>query len=118
MGYTILVVEDEQDIREVLKEILEFEDHRVFTSSNGKEALETLKKIPKPDIILLDLMMPIMNGWEFLEVKHQTAALSKIPVIVLSAATGKAAPPHISAYMKKPIQLDSLLSLIKEHVAA
>ncbi|MEO5970088.1 MAG: response regulator [Bdellovibrionia bacterium] len=68
---SILVVEDEESIRENFQLLLELEGYSVFTASNGKESLRILKTIEKPCLILLDLLMPVMNGMEFLEAKSQ-----------------------------------------------
>jgi CheY-like chemotaxis protein len=61
----ILLIEDESDIRTILKDALEWEGYRVYTASNGREGMEILLGMPAPSLILLDLMMPVMNGWEF-----------------------------------------------------
>jgi CheY-like chemotaxis protein len=81
----VLVVEDEDVIRETFGLALELEGYKVFTAANGKEALDLLSKIPAPCLILLDLMMPVMNGWEFIEAVQKDASLSTIPVVVVTA---------------------------------
>src|SRR5690606_13804277 len=79
----ILVVEDDQDIRESVVEILEDEGHRVSAAADGREALERLQRAqPRPDLILLDLMMPVMNGFQFREEQLKRPELAGIPVVV------------------------------------
>src|SRR3712207_6404701 len=89
----LLVVEDDQDIRETLQQALELEGYQVSTAGNGKEALDILHLADppsRPHLILLDLMMPIMDGWEFLEKARSTNLLSGIPVVIVSAAGERA----------------------------
>jgi CheY-like chemotaxis protein len=112
---TILLVEDDYDIRQTLKEVLELEGYSVVPASNGKEAIQTLEQIEKPSLILLDLMMPIMTGWEFLEAQQGDLRFADVPVIVVSAAGDKAKSAKAQAFVKKPIEVDSLLSLIELH---
>jgi CheY-like chemotaxis protein len=114
----ILLVEDDADIRTTLKEVLELEGYEVVTAGNGKEAFETLQKMKdSPRLILLDLMMPIMNGWEFLEAQQATAVLASIPVVVVSAAGDKAKSAKAQGFVKKPIEVDGLLKMIKQYCA-
>jgi CheY-like chemotaxis protein len=111
----VLVVEDEELIRENLQLLLELEGYSVFTASNGQEGLEQLRKIPHPCLILLDLLMPVMNGMEFLAAKAQEDAVASIPVCVVS---GVADPPHISgitAFVKKPVEFNQLLEFVKRY---
>ncbi|MDR3605809.1 MAG: response regulator [Oligoflexia bacterium] len=112
---TVLLVEDDDDIRNTLQEVLELEGYSVVPASNGQQALDTLAKIKKPSLILLDLMMPVMTGWEFLEVKQKDINVSDVPVIVFSAAGDRAKIENIKAFVKKPIEVDTLLNLIELH---
>ena len=112
---SILVIEDNIEIRESLKLALEMEGFNVFTADNGKDGLEKLSNIPTPCVILLDLMMPVMNGWEFIEVISKDIMLSTIPIIVVSAFGEKNTNPKPSAYIQKPIDLDALLSAVSKH---
>src|SRR5690606_28206772 len=82
---TILVVEDDADIREVLREVLEVEGFTVRTADNGKVGLEALEEIGRPCLILLDLMMPVMNGLEFLAALRARSAPRSPPVVIVSA---------------------------------
>src|SRR5258706_14472013 len=82
---TILLIEDDPDIREELADVLDARGYHVLVAANGKAGLDLLATMESPCLILLDLMMPVMHGWEFLEAKAKTAALSEIPVVILSA---------------------------------
>ena len=113
---TVLIVEDDLDTREMLGRFLELEGFRVETAENGREALERLEAGPRACVILLDLMMPVMDGWQFRREQIRRAALAKIPVIVVSAA-GRERFEHIeaNAYLSKPVDLEELLARIDEY---
>ncbi len=112
-GRSLLVIEDDSDIREALDGLLSMEGFRVTGCSNGREALEWLRISPKPDLILLDLMMPIMDGWQFRVVQKDDPELATIPVLALSAdSTAKAAAIDAEAYLKKPVDYDTLIATI------
>jgi len=109
----VLVVEDEHDIRETLREILEMEGYRVRCASNGKEALDALAEMPRPRLILLDLMMPVMSGYELLQALHANDDLSTIPVTVVSAVGDRLAPGATrAAVLRKPVDLETLLHAV------
>ena len=110
----ILVVDDDPDIREALCELLEDEGYRAVSASNGKEALVYLSSKERPCIILLDLMMPIMDGWEFRRLQKNDARWSKIPVVVITAA-GKQGAGSIAAerVLAKPLRVESVLEAIE-----
>jgi len=118
--HQILIVEDESDIRDGLREFLEGEGHKVDTASNGREALNVLHSAGRPCVILLDLFMPVMDGYEFLrEVDTATAP----PIVVISAAPRgstilESALPLSRGYLKKPLELDAVLRMIEEHCHA
>jgi CheY-like chemotaxis protein len=85
-------------------------------ASNGKEALAVSKDMGnRPCLILLDLMMPVMNGWEFLEQRTGTVSLASIPVAVLSAITDRSKIPEANDYLRKPIKLDALLEVVEAY---
>lgn len=114
---SILIVEDDYDIRVTLAEILEGEGYAVNGVSNGAEALAFLQTHPHPCLILLDLMMPVMNGWQFRIEQKQNPDLRTIPVVVISADSNirdKAASIEASGFVSKPIDLDELLSQVKK----
>lgn len=106
----ILVVDDDENIRAVLQAALEMDGHVVSTARNGQEALASLASEPIPDLILLDLMMPVMNGWDFLAILRGSPSWSTIPVIVISAVPDPALPyPQVRGMLRKPMDLGALL---------
>jgi len=117
MSRKILVVEDDDEIRDALREILEDEGFTPMVAQNGRIALNLLETEPKPRVILLDLMMPVLNGWEFLEIQKKTEDLSKIPTIVLSAVAERQLPAGTVA-LRKPLNLNELLSLLNSCFSA
>ncbi len=118
-GRTLLVIEDDADIREALDGLLSMEGFCVAGCSNGREALEWLRDSPKPDVILLDLMMPVMDGWQFRVAQKEDPELSTIPVLALSAdATAKAAAIDADAYLRKPVDYETLVDTIDRLLVA
>lgn len=117
---TILIVEDDPDIRDALRDVLELDGYEVVEASNGKEGLERLGSIVRPCVILLDLMMPVMSGGEFLAVLRDTDVLATIPVVVVSAWPVEAGHvrEHMQGFVKKPVSLDALLSLVERFCKA
>jgi CheY-like chemotaxis protein len=114
----VLIVEDDNDVREALVEVLTFEGYRVATATNGLDAIEQLRRDGPPDLILLDLMMPVMDGRQFRAAQVKEAAFADVPVIVISAdgqVDQKIAGLGISAYLRKPIEVEDLLDLISRH---
>ena len=113
MNPTVFIVEDDLDTREMLARFLELEGFRVESAENGKAALERLESGTRACVILLDLMMPVMDGWQFRQAQVQDAALARIPVIVVSAA-GRDRIERIDAdaYLSKPVDLDELLACL------
>ncbi|MFP5384896.1 MAG: response regulator [Bacteriovoracia bacterium] len=110
-----LVIEDDEAIRESLKLLLEFEGYTVYTASNGKEGLEILKEIPRPCIIFLDLMMPVMNGWDFIETIEKDVVLAKIPVVIVSAFADSGKSLHVKGIVKKPIDINVLMKIANQY---
>lgn len=112
---SILVVDDDPGIRDALQDVLELENYRVFTADNGKNALNLLDQV-RPNLILLDLMMPVMTGWQFLDSVKIDESKAKIPVVVFSAAgERKGDLSHASAILRKPVEVDGLISVIEKH---
>ena len=115
----ILLIEDEPDLRETLKELLELMGFEVQTAANGREGLVNLETKGHPCLIMLDLMMPVMNGWQFLETLkkdplHRRAA---IPVVVVSAAVDvvEIQAQYGCRSLSKPVDIDKLLNMAHEH---
>lgn len=114
MGKTVMVVEDDALIREMVMHVLAGEGFTAIGASNGEEALRRLRQDPRtPSIILLDLMMPVMNGWQFRAKLLEDPALAEIPVIVMSAADDGDLPAE--ARIAKPFGIDALLGAIARH---
>lgn len=115
----ILIVEDDPDVRASLVEVLEDEGYRVETASDGAEALDYLRGAPDelPRLILLDMMMPKMDGFEFRAAQSSDTLLSRIPVAVVTAddqAGRRAAALGANGYLRKPVQLVDLLALVEK----
>lgn len=111
----ILVVEDDPDLLEAISGALESEGFGVGRARHGLEALGHLRAGHRPQVILLDLMMPIMNGWQFRHEQRQDSELAKIPVVVVSAKTDSAqhaAWLEADAYVSKPLSLATLLETV------
>ncbi|HYZ89167.1 MAG TPA: response regulator [Myxococcales bacterium] len=108
----ILIVEDDRDIREELIAVLEENDYCVLVADHGLHALELLRAGNRPDAIILDLMMPVMDGWEFREAQIRDPELACIPVIVTTASE-RTVPAN--ALLRKPIDREKLLRVLAEH---
>jgi len=117
-SHQILVVEDDEDIRDSLREALESDGYQVVTAEDGKEGLQALDEMPRPCLILLDLMMPVMNGWQFLEKMKEDTTLATIPVVAVTAAGERGNTAQADMLIKKPVNLDHLLEVIKRYCAA
>jgi CheY-like chemotaxis protein len=112
----ILIIEDDADIRDAMAQILEDEGHHVMAASDGRAGLERLRE-RRPDLILLDLMMPIMNGWQFREAQRSQALALDVPVVVISAdgaARAEALALGVRAFMRKPVELAALLEMVAQ----
>jgi CheY-like chemotaxis protein len=115
---SILIVEDDSDLREALSAVLRDEGYFVAMAADGREALDRLRRQWRPSLILLDLTMPVMNGWQFRAEQRQDPALSGIPVVVLSAGEHLAeqmVPLGIKDYVRKPVELNHLLRTIERY---
>jgi CheY-like chemotaxis protein len=111
---TILLAEDDLEIRDVVQDLLEEIGCDVIPARTGKQALDFLSNDPRspPDMVILDLMMPLVTGWQVLEVIQRDPALARIPVVVLTAAT-QDRPSGVAALLQKPFQVDDLLETIQ-----
>ena len=118
----VLVVDDDRDIRDVLREVLVDVGYDVITARNGQEALDHLVlRGVRPALILLDLMMPVMNGWEFRARQVVEPELTRIPVLAISAdstAQARVNALGIAGFMPKPLELESLIKTINRLTAA
>jgi DNA-binding response OmpR family regulator len=113
---TILVADDEFDLTGTLRSILEGEGYRPESCSNGRAVLEQLRR-GRPDMLLLDVMLPFMSGLEVLRVMKQTAGLEGIPAVLMSSV-----PPGVKqkdygwkAFLRKPFSLEELLAVVRTH---
>ena len=112
----VLLVEDDADLREMMAQLLSLEGFQTVSVSNGREALEYLQSGGSPDVILLDLMMPVMDGWEFRRQQRSDPELARVPVIVLSALDQpRVAEVEPAAFLKKPLDFDRLLELVRHY---
>lgn len=111
---SVLIVEDDRDTREMLGRFLELEGFDVQTAANGELALKVLQDEDRPSVIILDLMMPVMNGWQFRVAQQSDPNLSQIPVVVVTAAGVREDIPAINAdgWLSKPVDFDRLLATI------
>ena len=109
----ILLVEDDHDIRQAVALVLRGEGYRVYEAENGQAGLDLLARIPRPCVILLDMMMPVLDGYGFLRLLETHEALVSIPVIVVSAATQAA--DTTKTFLRKPFDLEALVTVIKKH---
>jgi signal transduction histidine kinase len=109
----ILLVEDDRSIRDALQGLLEEEGYGITTAENGRQALDLLKSNPAPDLIVLDLRMPVMDGWQFRAAQKNDPSYATIPVIALSAdGSAKAEAIDAQAYLRKPVSTGALLDAI------
>ena len=115
---TVLVVEDDPDIRDIVQDLLESEGYDVIPASHGKQALEFLwgvKKTAKPDLVILDMMMPLVDGRQVLEAMQGDPELASIPVLVISAVV-REKPAGAAAFLRKPVSLEKLFETVRTFV--
>jgi CheY-like chemotaxis protein len=115
----VFVVDDDPAIRESLADLLGDEGYRVVTAMNGAEALDKLRapEQARPCVILLDLMMPLMNGQQFYEQQQKDAELASIPIVVISAdgRVKQKAAPFGGEYLAKPVRIETVLRAVERH---
>jgi CheY-like chemotaxis protein len=113
---TVLVVDDDADIREAVKELLEDSGYRVIVAEDGQQAFDYLAHRPPPDCVVLDLWMPVMDGWS-LAAEVLIGRLPSVPILVVTAANAQFAYPVPPRYvLRKPFNPDRLLKMISELV--
>lgn len=118
LGGSVLIVEDDEAIRETLADILQYEGYVVTTACDGRDALLRLHSGATPSLILLDLMMPRMNGWEFRVEQLSRQEMAGIPIIILSGAHDahrQATLLNANGVLSKPIEVIKLLELVRIH---
>jgi CheY-like chemotaxis protein len=112
----ILVVDDDPELNASIRYALLDEGYEVLTAANGREALNLLKNPASyPSVIVLDLMMPIMNGWQVLDIIARDRSLQKIPIILMSAYFGDRFVGDPYTMLPKPFSLDALLDMVAHH---
>jgi CheY-like chemotaxis protein len=114
----VYVVDDDRAIRESLADLLGDEGYTVVTAQDGQDALDKLRNNHgRPCVILLDLMMPVMTGWQFFTEQQRDPALKEIPVVVISADGNVQlkAKPFGGEFLPKPVRLESVLDVIERH---
>jgi CheY-like chemotaxis protein len=115
---TLLIVDDDPDILETMGMVLEACGYRVISARDGQSALDLLRGGEQPALIILDLMMPGMDGWTFLSEQQGDPALAAIPVVVVSGDTDavhRAANHKVAAALCKPVDVDTLLAAVQGH---
>jgi len=118
MGLRILLVDDDVSSADALRELLELAGHRVVCAINGREALELLREANGVCVILLDIMMPVMNGYEFRDEQLKDPSLASIPVIIVTAdgrAREKAVQLQTERFFQKPLSPPDLLRAVGEY---
>lgn len=114
MAKLVLIVEDDPDTRRALEHVVKAAGYPVATAEHGQAALDYLLTAnDSPGLILLDLMMPVLDGWQFLEEARQNPALSSIPVVVTSAAPDL--PTDTAGALRKPLDLDELVGVLHQY---
>ena len=116
----LMVVDDDEDIREVLKLFLEAEGYRVITAADGREAWQQLQTSERPSLILLDLMMPVMDGEQFIKAMRRSP-LTNIPVVIMSGhreAADKVIELNANCCLMKPVEYDDLMAVVHRFAPA
>src|ERR1700686_2415703 len=116
-GASILIVEDDEDVREAMVAFLEMKGYSVASAGNGRAALDYLRDAPAPDLIITDLAMPVMDGRQFRREQLKDARLAAIPMLVITAMADRT---HMGGrkILLKPVDPDPLLTAVSRHCAA
>lgn len=112
--WRILVVEDDEDAREAMVALLQMKGYRAVPAGNGKEALDYLHQAPVPDLILLDLWMPVMDGWEFRQQQKLDPRLAAVPVVVVTALSDRT-DVDADEIIIKPVDVEHLLTTVSHY---
>jgi CheY-like chemotaxis protein len=110
----ILIVEDDEDAREAMVAFLEMKGYSAVPAGNGKEALDYLDRAPTPDLIILDLWMPVMDGWQFRREQVKNPRLAKVPVVVVTALSDRT-DVDANEIIIKPVDVDRLLITVSHY---
>jgi CheY-like chemotaxis protein len=114
MTRSILLIDDDPEIRVMLRDFLEEQGFVVHTAREGQHALQVLERVTPPDLILLDYKMPVMDGRQFLAMQRRIPKLQNVPIVILSAATREWSGAHLEVeeVLTKPIDLEALLNTV------
>ena len=117
---TVLLIEDTEDLRRFFSEVLTSAGYRVIGAENGQEAIELLERIEEPPcLVLLDMMMPVMDGKMFLQKLQETQRVAALPVVVASAIAGSSGDqPGVTRVVRKPVSPQLLTELVREFCGA
>lgn len=111
---SILIVEDEFDVQQVIADVLRDEGYEVSTCANGREALARMKDHP-PDAVLMDVMLPLLSGVQVIETMRHTPPLASIPVILMSEVAPRVPSPEPwQVFLKKPFRLEQLVAAVAQ----
>ena len=120
MEAQVLIVEDDPELREALRELLLDQGYEPAEAANGLQAIEYLREGRRPQVIVLDLSMPVVNGWEFRIAQQANPSFSQIPVVVLTAqddTPAELAWMKAVALLKKPVDVDRFLQALRTALA-
>ena len=113
MGKIVMVIDDDEDVREVLRDFIEDLGYRPVVAANGQEGLDAIRGLDEPPcVILLDLMMPVMDGWQFLQVVSADVSLARIPIVISTSAPDRA--PSGPKVLAKPVDLEDFVAELRQ----
>ncbi len=112
-GGTVVVVDDDEAVREALVDVLELNDFAVLSARDGGEALKVLRRAPRPCVAMVDLVMPRFDGWQLAQAIFTEPELAGIPVVCCTAGRGEA-PVGCAAVLRKPFAVDALVAVLRE----
>ena len=112
-----MVVEDDADLRGLIADVLEADGHHVVQAANGREALELLVGGVQPNLILLDLMMPVLSGPELLELFQDDERLAALPVVVVSAFADSGNVRGVKRFLQKPVSASTLRDVVARYAS-
>lgn len=115
--HTVLVVEDEEDLREMIREALELNGYSVVAAADGQQALRQLSSIEHLCLVLMDLLMPGMSGWDLFQELKRRSELDDVPIVVYSSVADRA-PDGATRALKKPLTFADLLSTVREYCSS